>query len=141
MIGRSAGLPGPEAIITWAAVATAIAFSALVPGFQAAVVVYALLPLVSGAVLWWWLARRLGVGFDGWRDVLVTGAVAFAAGAAGFGARSAAESMGASPVAVIFAAAIAWAAVVLPAGAKLKLIGSREWEVLKGLGDGQPVVP
>lgn len=133
MLGRSAGMPGPEAASTWGGATMGIVLALLVARFDAAVVAYAALPLASGLLLWVWLGRRIRIDFDGWRDLGAAALVAAGVGLAASGARLVAERTGLAPLLVVGCATAAGAVVGLPASAALGLLGLREWRMFSGL--------
>jgi len=118
MMGRAAGVPSPEATTAWIASLVGVGASLLAARFTGAVVLFAAAPLVAGVILWVWLGRRLGVGFDGARDLVLVSATAVAAGTAAAGMDRLAA--GAGPT---VAACAALAVGILAAASVAHLLG------------------
>ncbi len=125
MMGRSAGRPVPEAVTTWVGVAAGVAAGILAGGFLPAVVAFGCVPVVTGLVLWAWLSARLGVRFEGWRDLAGAGLVTGTSVVAALAARHAASLAGAPPWVEVSGVVVAWATVAATAAATLGLIGRR----------------
>ncbi len=133
MLGRSAGLPVPEAVTTWGGVLIGLGVSVLARGFSAAVVLFAAAPLGAGIVLWAWLARRLGVPFEGLRDLLTVGAVAATGGAVAAGTERLATWAGAAPMWAACGAVVTGTMIAVAVTHQLRVVQPRERTLLLGL--------
>jgi N-acetylglucosaminyl-diphospho-decaprenol L-rhamnosyltransferase len=120
MMGRAAGVPLPEATTAWIASVVGVGVSLLAMGFTGAVVLFAAAPLAAGVVLWIWLGTRLGVGFEGTRDLVLVSATAAAAGVAAAGVDHLAAAAGTGHTG---ASCAALAAGILAAASAAHLLG------------------
>ncbi len=133
MLGRSAGVPGPEATTTWAGVVIGLGVSVLAPRFPVAVVLFAAAPLAAGLALWAWLAGRLDIAFAGGRDLIAVAAVATLGAVTAFGADRVATWRGLAPTWGALAAVGAGVSVIVAATRISGLVGPQERALLLSL--------
>jgi O-antigen/teichoic acid export membrane protein len=137
MIGRSAGLPAPEAVTTWFGVVIGLGASALAPNFTGSVILFALAPLAAGIALWISLAGRLGVTFESSGDLAAVVAVAAVAGAAAVGGGRIADWGGWTPSGRAVAAILAGAGATIAAIQLSGLVSRRERGLLRSLAQSR----
>jgi N-acetylglucosaminyl-diphospho-decaprenol L-rhamnosyltransferase len=135
MMGRAAGVPSPEAATAWIASAVGVGVSLLAMGFTGAVVLFAAAPMAAGVVLWIWLGTRLGVGFEGTRDLVLVSAAAAAAGVAAAGVDRLALAAGTGHTGASCAALAAGTLVAASAAHLLGVVQPRERSLLLSVFD------
>jgi O-antigen/teichoic acid export membrane protein len=133
MIGRSAGLPAPEAVTAWSGVVAGLGAGVLAPTFARSVILFASAPLVAGIALWSWLGGTLRIPFESGRDLLAVACVAAVGAAVAAGGEHMARWRGLTPAWAVFAGILAGAGVVVASVRLAGLVGPRERALLTSL--------
>jgi O-antigen/teichoic acid export membrane protein len=127
MLGRASGRPVPEALVTLTSFSVAISLASIAPSVPVAAGIFWGVPALGGGVLSAWIARRLSLRFDGWRDLALVMAVAII----GYGTAAAASAAlggwhtNTGALATLAGAVIALVAMAVSAVA-MRLVSGRE---------------